>query len=508
MNGRLAALAARHAGRPLLMTPPAAEELVRRIQALDERAFSRPGRIEALMRKLSGSHPQPTAFDDDGPGEDIPLHVRAAYAPLYIGEPEDIGYCWSLKNGVALMNANTPLLAEGEQFCGTVFHGYDTLLEAMRQARTDDRVKAIFLRFASPGGVVAGGLASLAAFMRANREAAGGKPIWVYADMACSAAYWIAAQADRVLAPAVGLVGSIGAVLLHENYASAMEKFGVVITAIQFGARKTDGAWWDALSPTAKADLQAEIDQCGRNFVADVALGRAALTPEAQLATEAGVFMAKHDDASRSGLALHFVDEISGEEEAFNALVAKISSSQSGPAAGNSPTPSAQAGRGDRETQKEKPMGHKNATRIAELKAEQARLEAEDKKTDPEDDKEKQETPGEQGDPEDDKEKQETPGEQGDPEDDKEKPEAEKIRNSPEAKAQPAMAMNAVVDGLTYAQFQNQVKALGVAPKRSALAEALVNSPRVGADAPQPEGGKAVIDTAGIYAGRKAATRR
>jgi len=482
-----AMLAARYAGRPLLIERRALEQLVERIRAVDHRAFSRPSRIGALIRKLGTAIMPPETLAMDGEGAPAePIETRLAYAPRYIGEPDDSGYCWSLSRGVALMRADTVLLEEGTEFCGTVFHGYDTLLYGMREAASDDRVKAIFLVMDSPGGVVSGGgITTLAKWMRENRGSAGGKPIHCYARMMCSAAYWVGAQTDRILAPAMGLVGSIGAYTVHEDWTGGMEKAGLVITEIKFGARKTDGAYWKALSKEARDDLQAEIDQVGRNFVADVAAGRPQLTEEKLLATEAAAYLPEHDEDKRSGKALGFVDEIMGEEPAFAALLAKISEAPAlvtvgaraagpGAATGKGPTMATTSNQG------------RHAARIAKLKAETARLEEEDKKDKPKE--------GEEGYEEEEDEAADTKNDN-----------AAAIAASDEAKAEPAMALAAIQSGLTLAQFQAQVKALANRPKGGALREALKDAPRVGADVVQPQAGKATIDAADIYAQRRAA---
>lgn len=336
-----ASLAARYAGRPLLLTPQSARDLAVRIRAVDSRAFSRPGRLDAFLRRvglggtgLSGAGRTPYAFDDDGISADAPLDLgeALAYQPRWLGEVEDTGFAWSLKDGVALIECDTPLVARGEEFCGVVWHGYDTLLFALREALADARVRGVFLRMDTPGGVVASGLAPLARFMREARESAGGKPIWVFADMACSAGYWIAAQSDRILAPSVGYVGSVGAVVVHENWAQALEQDGIEITSIEFPAdgEKTGGAWWKALSPAARAAWQSDIDQIGALFLADVEAGRPGLTGEALKALRADAFMAAHADESRSGLALGLADEITDEEQAFAALVEHVSEPKTG----------------------------------------------------------------------------------------------------------------------------------------------------------------------------------
>lgn len=319
---------ARYAGRPLLMTEPAARELALRALNLDAGAarHSHLARQPAkfLKRLGIGAYSQPRAFDDDAPAGPI---LPAAYAPSYASEPEHEGFGWALCEGIACFEIEGALMDRGfSSFSGSVFWGYDAIGAALREAHADARVKGIFIRMNSPGGVVAGTLEALTADMRGLRESGNddGKPIFVYADMAASAGYWIASQADRIFAPAVGMVGSIGAVIVHEDYSEALASDGVKVTAIKFGKKKTDGAWYEPLSEGALEDLQAEIDAVGERFIADVTTGREFLSRAKLLSTEAACMMAEHPDAARSGIKLGLVDEIAREEDAFDALQAHI----------------------------------------------------------------------------------------------------------------------------------------------------------------------------------------
>lgn len=503
MPATLTALATRVAGRPLLLTPRAAHELAQRVGSIDPQSVVKPGRFSALIRKLSGTPARPMAMEDDEDYTPVPMETRLAYAPLYAGEPDDYGFCWTLKDGVALMQIDKPLLDRGEFFCGEVYHGYDTILQGLREAMADDRVRAVFIRSATPGGMVAGGLPALAEFMRANGARAGGKPIWVYADMACSAGYWIASAADRIVAPRVGLIGSIGAVIVHENYAGALKEAGVVITPIQFGEAKTDGAWWAELSDRARGDLQAEIDQCGRDFVADVVAGRPQLTPEAVLATQAAVFMGHHDDAARSALALNLVDALSSEEEAFAALRDQVGGQ---PTPGQSPSanPAATSPRAVSSNQEHKmtikpKAGAKPAANTAlsrafaaqkAANAAVARLRAEAAPDDAAETEGEEEaaptttTDEEEMSAEGQEDEDGTAGE-----DDETAPEAERISASAEAAANPAMALAAIRTGQSFAQFKANVRA-ATGSGKGQLAATLSGSPRLGADAaPQKSAG-------------------
>ena len=334
-----ALLATRYARRPLLLEPSAATEILHHLEASDPRGMVRESRFSAVLRKIGLGAARPQAMDqEDSSATEAPRRPMA-YSPLWAqqtyGDPTDEGFAWSLYGGAALMEIDTALSERGEYFCGTWYHGYDTVLAAMREACADSRVGGLFVRMSCPGGVGSGGILALAAFMRSARATGNvnGKPIHVYADMACSAAYWIAAQADRISASKLGLVGSVGAVLVHQDVSGALAKAGVVVTPIQFGAEKTSGASFAPLTASARADLQAEIDELGQDFVADVVVGRPKLTAEALLATEARVFLADARDPARSGLALGFVDAIETEEEAFAALLAVIQPTAAVPAA-------------------------------------------------------------------------------------------------------------------------------------------------------------------------------
>lgn len=509
MSRDLSSLATRYAGRPLLLTPRAATELADRVRAVDHGAAVREGRFSALVRALGGKSRQPLASDNDDDYEAPTFAERAAYAPRYIGEPDDYGYCYSLKDGVALINVDKPLLDRGEFFCGEAHHGYDTILAALRETAADDRVRGVFIREATPGGVVAGGLPALSEWMRENGARGGGKPIHVYADMACSAGYWIAASADRILAPRVGIIGSIGAVIVHENWSEGLKKMGVEITPIQFGAKKTDGAWWEALSDSAREDLQAEIDQVGRDFVADVIAGRPQLSTDEVLATEARVFMGHHDQAERSALALKLIDGHASEEAAFIELrdLVAVSTTPSAPASGTS-TAGASRGRASASAAQEASMALKPtaggkpsraATALAtaqaaarKAQANLARAEAaaaeegdpveEDPETAPAD------TPAEEGD---------TPSEEEgmDPAEgsDDEGEDATAIAASPEAKAHPGLALAAIQSKQSLGQFRASVAALGGAGAnggRNQLKSTLGGAPRLGADAAAPSGAK------------------
>ncbi|MDP3459073.1 MAG: S49 family peptidase [Hyphomonas sp.] len=318
----LHSLVARQLGRPVLMTPDAAETLAARIYNAEPRAFRSETKFAAFLRLAGRGRPQ--ALDAaDIEAEPMP-RGGMAYVPLWMedaGGPDgELGFGMSLKQGIACLNIDTAISARGSEFCGSWYHGYDTIAAALRQAFADDRVRGIFIRFETPGGVVDDGIDEVSEILRGNREAAGGKPVWGFCDVAASAGYWIASQCDRLIASRTGIVGSIGAVMIHTEYSGMLAKDGIRVTPIQFGAQKTAGNMFQELSETAAADMQAWVDQAGRDFVAAITLGRPALDEQTCLATEARIYTGHHDDPARSALGLGLVDELMREAAAFEAL--------------------------------------------------------------------------------------------------------------------------------------------------------------------------------------------
>jgi ClpP class serine protease len=146
----------------------------------------------------------------------------------------------------------------------------------------------------------------------------GSKPIWAIVDPgAYSAAYAIASCADTIIMPRTGGVGSIGVFCLHVDVSKALEEFGVKITAIQFGAQKTERQPFWPLSDEAKKRVQGEIDMLGELFVGMVARNRG-MSAKAVRETQAGIFMGE------AGVEQKLADDIASPGEALEALINEV----------------------------------------------------------------------------------------------------------------------------------------------------------------------------------------
>lgn len=155
------------------------------------------------------------------------------------------------------------------------------VMGALKSTANNPDIKNVLLYFNSPGGSIAG-IPETAGMVRSLAQQ---KNVFAYTDgLCCSAAYWIAAQADQIFANESAKVGSIGVYLALLNQADQLKAVGRKVETIQDGKLKTAGAPWKALTEEERAHLQEQVSQIGKNFRAAVTATR----PQVQQASMEG----------------------------------------------------------------------------------------------------------------------------------------------------------------------------------------------------------------------------
>ena len=240
---------------------------------------------------------------------------------------------FAAKDGIAVIEISGVLVHRGAWIGRSSGQtSYEGIAAQIAAAATDPSVRGIALEIDSFGGEVAG-VFDLADAIRAARAH---KPVQAFvAEHAFSAGYALASQADRIIVPRTGAVGSIGVVVMHADMSGRLVDGGVTVTLIHSGAHKVDGNPYAPLPETVRADIQSEINAMRQLFAETVAAGRGSrLSVEAALASEAEIY--RGAAAVAAGLA----DEVSDLASAFAAFTA----------AANRPIPSQSAisGRADR----------------------------------------------------------------------------------------------------------------------------------------------------------------
>ncbi|NCA85992.1 MAG: signal peptide peptidase SppA [Clostridia bacterium] len=191
--------------------------------------------------------------------------------------------------------------------------GSERISKAIREARRDDKVKAIVMRVNSPGGSA---LAS-DVIWREVKLAAQEKPFVVsMGDVAASGGYYIACAADKIYADATTITGSIGVLGLVPNLQNTMRnKLGVTFDYVKTHENANMMTLMRPLTPFQHDVILGSIEEIYATFVQHVADGRG-MTWEAVDAIGQGRVWAGSD-----ALGIGLVDEIGGMEEAINEAI-------------------------------------------------------------------------------------------------------------------------------------------------------------------------------------------
>lgn len=208
-------------------------------------------------------------------------------------------------------------IIDGESARGSA--GGDTVARLISQVRRDDHAAALLLRVNSPGG-------SLFASEVIRREVAAmraaGKPVVVsMAGVAASGGYWIAMDADKILAQPNTITGSIGVFGIVPTVNEPLSKLGIHTDGL--GTTELSGALRldRPLSPEIKTILQSGVNHGYSEFVNRVADARGIAPDAVDRIAQGRVWSGA--DAARLGL----VDQMGGMREAI-ALTAELAGLQ------------------------------------------------------------------------------------------------------------------------------------------------------------------------------------
>lgn len=172
------------------------------------------------------------------------------------------------RNKIALIYA-TGEINSGKGSYNTI--GSETTAKAIKDAREDEKVKAIVLRVNSPGGSA---LAS-DVIWRETILTKGIKPIVVsMGDYAASGGYYIACAADTIVANPTTLTGSIGVFGMIPNMQNFYtNKLGITIDTVNTH-KYADMGINRSLTSFEKGKIQESVEDIYNTFISNVAEGR------------------------------------------------------------------------------------------------------------------------------------------------------------------------------------------------------------------------------------------
>lgn len=182
--------------------------------------------------------------------------------------------------------------------------GSETVAAALRKASKDKSVEAILFRIDSPGGSY---VASDTIWREISRARKAGKPVIVsMGDVAASGGYFVAMEADRIVAQPATITGSIGVYGGKLVTAGGWEKVGLTFDQVEAG---TNANFFSASKPYSATEwgrLNAGLDRIYEDFTSKVAAGRK--LPKEKVLEIARGRVWTGEDARERGL----VDELGG----------------------------------------------------------------------------------------------------------------------------------------------------------------------------------------------------
>jgi len=187
--------------------------------------------------------------------------------------------------------------------------GSDDLIKRIRKARQDKRIKAIVLRISTGGGSAFASELIRQELLLAKQE---GKIVVIsMGAMAASGGYWLAADADAIVASPVTLTGSIGIFGAMPSVEKTLAKIGIHGDGVGTTDIAHFGNLTMAMSREEAAAFQMDVEHGYRQFLEIVAKGRKMPVAEVEKIAEGRVW----DGAT--ALNLRLVDKLGNLEDAI-----------------------------------------------------------------------------------------------------------------------------------------------------------------------------------------------
>lgn len=158
----------------------------------------------------------------------------------------------------------------GEQ--GPGLAGADSIIELIRVAQSDDRIRSVVVRVDSPGGSALASEEIRAALAQLQQS---GKPVVIsMGGTAASGGYWISATADEIWASPSTITGSIGVIGMIPTFEDALDYLGVGVDGVSTTRLTRAGDPLSGLDGNMQTIFQASVEDAYRRFLDLVGQGR------------------------------------------------------------------------------------------------------------------------------------------------------------------------------------------------------------------------------------------
>ena len=185
---------------------------------------------------------------------------------------------YELQNGLATVRIHGTMLRQVSPrqkaiaaICGVRLCSMEETASVLQQAAADPAVHTILLDIDSPGGTV-NGTPELAQVVRSIAK---DKHVYAFtAGQCCSAAYWVASQADVIYAAPSATVGSIGVILPMVDSSALYDRCGLKMEVFSAGKYKSTGMDGTSLTAEQRDRLTQQVNDTWARFKQAVTLRR------------------------------------------------------------------------------------------------------------------------------------------------------------------------------------------------------------------------------------------
>ncbi len=171
----------------------------------------------------------------------------------------------SVEDGVGVVAMSGPMIRKPDLLSQILFNATDTeeITAAVREAANRPDIEAVFLDIDSPGGTVTGTPELAQAVADAGKQ----KPVYAFSSgLMCSAAYWVASQAQAVYVTPSARVGSIGVIQPIIDDSEAFKNAGLKMEVFAAGKFKGIGMPGVSLTDPQRECIQSNIEETAADF--------------------------------------------------------------------------------------------------------------------------------------------------------------------------------------------------------------------------------------------------
>lgn len=209
----------------------------------------------------------------------------SAAAQTYLGSPFELptpgqSSLLAVEDGVGVVAMSGPMIRKPDLLSQILFNATDTedITAAVREAANRPDIEAVFLDIDSPGGTVTGTPELAQAVADAGKQ----KPVYAFSSgLMCSAAYWVASQAQAVYVTPSARVGSIGVIQPIIDDSEAYKNAGLKVEVFAAGKFKSIGVPGVPLTDSQRECIQSNIAETAADFHAAVLARGRKIPPEA-----------------------------------------------------------------------------------------------------------------------------------------------------------------------------------------------------------------------------------